>query len=94
MFHFTVILAKHVQTVCLGCRICNFFILLVLQISLIKCRVVSTNTDRCLTSNNASKENIESLITAASENSCQHIEHEKLQQMKRKLGEGDKSVGG
>ena len=44
MFHFTDILGRHVQTVCLGCSIC-YFILQVLQIFLINCRVVSTNTN-------------------------------------------------
>ena len=41
MFHFTVIFANPVPTVCLGCHICHFFILVVSQISLIKCRVVT-----------------------------------------------------
>ena len=62
-------LAWNVQTVCLGCRM-SYFILLVLQTNL------STVGSSFTINNNASKENNRIISTASSQRSCQRIENE------------------
>ena len=76
MFHFTEtpdILARHIQTGCLGCRT-SFFILPVLQILFII-------VDRGFTSNNGSKENNRIIFMASSKRS----ENETAERMKGKF---------